>query len=84
MDERKREYCENCGEIVVKEPSVYFPNIMNTMCYACHTWNSSSTCEDEEEVRKKCSEYYMLVFKPKPVTSAELPKHRRKKKPNPK
>lgn len=74
-----REYCKECGEILVKEPSIYFSRVVNVLCHSCQLWHDRVECESDEEARKICSEYWVLVFKKKPVTTAELKPGRRRR-----
>ena len=73
----KREYCPDCGEIMVKEMSLYFPKSVNTLCYSCQFWYKNEEYKDETEANQMCIDYWRLVFKVIPVTSAELKINRR-------
>lgn len=76
----QREYCPQCGEIMVKETSLYYLNKVNTLCYSCYHWYVSKEYKDIEEAKKICADYWFLVFKQKPVTTVELKEKLRRKK----
>lgn len=84
MDEgaeaQKRDYCKECGEILVKEPSIYFSRVVNLLCHTCQIWYDRVECEDDDAARKICSEYWLMVFKKKPVTSVEFRPSRRRRR----
>ena len=79
--EQNREYCIDCDEVLFKEPSIYFPKRVNVLCYKCRKIFASFEYENDEEAKEMCAEYWKLMFKIKPVTTAQTKtKTRRKKK----
>ncbi len=77
-----REYCQKCGEILLKETSLYFPTRINILCYSCPEWYDSIECKDAEDAKLKCAQYWSLVHKSGQVTSAQQKKKRRRRRPS--
>lgn len=71
-----KEYCEDCGNILVKEPSVYYPGQLNTLCYGCQNWAKTETFESEEKAKEIAIQCFNEVYKKKSIGGAVLKQRR--------
>ena len=67
-----RRYCKHCGQVLVMETSLYYLNFVNVLCYNCNGWEETIEAQNHEEAQKMCADYWMLIHKTRPVTSAQL------------
>lgn len=78
----KREYCNFCGDILLKEKSIYFPDIILTICYKCKFLLKIEKYDEQKKALDICKKYWLAVHGEKPVTSAEKKTGQRRPKKN--
>ena len=89
-----KDYCKRCGEVLVYEPSIYFENCINRICYLCkkiylkeYIPEMIEERTDKGEIVKKqpksrielCAEYWNLICPTYSVSSAVIKRQRRNK-----